>query len=608
MPSSQLIAFSPTAVTVHATQGTTGSFSVTITLSDRAAKEMDHVKVRFDGDLLEQRVEAERISDSSSRLTFFTHALDQVGTHTSTLDFIVCKETDCATSVDPSPTSLPLTILVAPAPPAAVVTPGAISSTVEANDTAQIALSAQIAPTLSAGSFAFGAHDAQGRFAAAVEISSQNGKQYSLLLKFLPNVPPGTYSGTLALRVCSAYDCAGDKHLPGSPVVIPYTVTVTPEVVLQPRPSASGLPEWETHQGNAGHTGYVPVTLDPTKFVPRWSWTHPWAANLVLSPATTGSGKVFVTTGEGYAPSRYLIALRETDGSTAWQHDFGDMFVVNHPAAYGGRVFVATAGQETAMWSFDADSGTLQFKTTFDSQLDNYLAPTIKDGYVYTNGGMFGGMYAFKGTTGNQRWFAQMQQYDLWTPAVDDDYAYGHTGYEFAAIDRRTGARAFSVSNPSFNWAGYALNSAPVLPGDGSVLAVDGVYNHVHANNLIRYSIAAKAETWRLAGSFVSSPAVAAGRLYVLNAGTGKLEARDSATGASLWTWAPGAGQTLLPGSNLVVTDNLVFLSTTAATYAISLASHQAVWSTPRSGKLALSSNRVLYVVDGQRIDAFSLF
>jgi hypothetical protein len=55
------------------------------------------------------------------------------------------------------------------------------------------------------------------------------------------------------------------------------------------------------------------------------------------------------------------------------------------------------------------------------------------------------------------------------------------------------------------------------------------------------------------------------------------------------------------------VTDNLVFVSTATKTFAIDIGSRRDVWSTPRTGHLALSSNGVLYIVARTRIDAYDL-
>jgi outer membrane protein assembly factor BamB len=48
-----------------------------------------------------------------------------------------------------------------------------------------------------------------------------------------------------------------------------------------------------------------------------------------------------------------------------------------------------------------------------------------------------------------------------------------------------------------------------------------------------------------------------------------------------------------------VVTDNLVFASSSSAVYAIDIATRQAVWSYPRPGMLALSADATLLIATG---------
>jgi outer membrane protein assembly factor BamB len=367
------------------------------------------------------------------------------------------------------------------------------------------------------------------------------------------------------------------------------------------------LPEWETYQGNPAHTGHVAVTLNKTRFTSGWSWTSPFQYT-ILSPVTTGSG-LAVASATGRFSEGYLVALKEADGTLAWQHDFGSISAVDHPAASAGRVFVATSGHDdTAMWSFELATGQQVFRTPFAAQWEHYLAPTFKDGAVYTNGGYYGGMYAFKGSSGLTRWFAGQEQYDLWSPAVDDTYAYAHTGYVFSAVNRATGVEAFKLTNSTFNWRGYSLNIAPVIDTRDTIVVVDGIYDFPvgtqHNNHLIRYSISGRSELWRVDGSFASNPATANGCIYVLNTAPNGLDVYDAANGTRLWSW-PAPEQ--IPVGNVIVTDNLAFARTTAATYAIDIATHQNVWSAPRTGHLALSSNGVLYIVAPDRIDTYRL-
>ena len=598
------LTLSPTSVQATAMQGTSAEMTVTLTLSTAAANDTVYIGIQDSASVIES-VDFTNVTRTTATLTLRSVTTLSVGQHSGILNFYVCKDSSCSTLVSDTPARLTYTITIAPAPPVAVITPSPLTATIEAQDALRITVTADVAAGLYVG--AFRVDDPQGFFDAAVTVSAVNGQRYTLTLSAPPKNVAGTYTGTINLQACGS-DCAYSPQLPGSPVQIPYTITVTPFVPLPPVPTASGLPEWETYQGNAGHTGFVPVTLDPSHFAPRWTWSLPAGASGTLSPVTAGSGKVVIVA-SGFFSNAFLFALDEANGSIAWRHDFGSIFAVNHPATAGGRVFVASSGHaDTFMWAFDLADGAQLFKTPFASQWEHYLAPAFRNGFVYTNGGTYGGMYAFKATTGVQKWFANLGQYDLWSPAVDDQNAYAYTGAEFAAIDLLTGARAFSIADPAFNWSGYALNMSPVLPGDGSVLLVNGIYSFAHPNQLIRYDVASASERWRVDGNFTSDPVVAGGVVYVLDASDNQLEARDQGTGTLLWSWHSSDPQATTITGNLLLTQNLIFLCTSAATYAIDLSTHQAVWSAPVTGALAMSSNRVLYIVTSTgTINAFDL-
>lgn len=53
---------------------------------------------------------------------------------------------------------------------------------------------------------------------------------------------------------------------------------------------------------------------------------------------------------------------------------------------------------------------------------------------------------------------------------------------------------------------------------------------------------------------------------------------------------------------NIVATHNLVFVSTDQNVYAIDLTTHQAVWSYPKPGMLAISSRGLLLISTGATI------
>jgi outer membrane protein assembly factor BamB len=127
----------------------------------------------------------------------------------------------------------------------------------------------------------------------------------------------------------------------------------------------------------------------------------------------------------------------------------------------------------------------------------------------------------------------------------------------------------------------------------------------VGQGNLAAFDVATRQIKWSVPKSssdaFVGSPAVADGTVFVQNSEYQRvrLEARRATDGEMLWTWQPPWGDELSFKGNAVTTNNLVFVSTRRAVYAIDRSTHQAVWSYPYGGKLSISANGVLYVRRG---------
>jgi outer membrane protein assembly factor BamB len=77
------------------------------------------------------------------------------------------------------------------------------------------------------------------------------------------------------------------------------------------------------------------------------------------------------------------------------------------------------------------------------------------------------------------------------------------------------------------------------------------------------------------------------------------LAAHSADTGALLWTVALSGRADESGFKRVIVTDNLAFVSSGMTTLAIDLKTHKVVWTSPFGGDLAISSNGVLYSLDG---------
>jgi outer membrane protein assembly factor BamB len=500
-----------------------------------------------------------------------------------------------------------------PPVPSVALLSGSIARTVAAGTSVAIdvAIKPNFTPT---GTLHATATEASGVIGSAVEVKAGTDGSYTLSLASSAAASVGTHAGSLTLNLCADPACATPQPVPSLTVNFDINVlsasSAWPGGTLSALAGWPGAPDWSMFQGNAAHTGYVPVTLNPDQFSPRWrsaAVSAPGSRYELRSTLTTADGQFFV------AGDTFLYARKEHDGSAVWQYDVGSLAFpsVNPPAVANGKVYMA-AGQQssTFLFAFDAATGALQFKAPMSAQWEYYLAPTIGEQGVYTNAGTYGGLYGFD-PLGQPLYFANMAQTSVWTPAVDATGVYSYTGGMLTVTDPRTGAVLHTISDPSFTNYVYEIGGAPVLGAPGSVF----VANYENAllnggaigNTLLSFRVGPDSIAWQVPGVYLGTPAYASGVLYVTNQNPVRLEARAEADGALLWSWIPPlAGDTTF-NSEVLLTKNLVFVSSNLATYAIDTASHRTVWSYPQHGRLALSKNGVLYIQGQDFLTAINL-
>ena len=478
--------------------------------------------------------------------------------------------------------------------------PSSIVQTVSEGESVPITINATPSNTLS-GLVYLIITDTTGVITTNVQITKNANGTYTAVMNSSPTLAVGNHQGRIEVKVCQ--DVACNAQFPGSPLYIDYDISVVSNTNLTPLTKWNNVNDWETFQANAAHTGYVPVTLNANNFSQRWRWTVPESNNKV-SPAVIANGLVYVSSSGYFASSSKLYALKETDKSIAWQHDFGSVNALNPPAVSAGKVFAATSGHaDTFMWGFSADAGVQQFSTAFLAQWPGFYAPTIDNGIVYTNGGYYSGLNSFNTSDGSNAWFRSLNQYDKWTPAVDATNAYAYLGESCSGcnnagltiMNKSTGAVVYTIPDPQHNWTGWSINGSPVVGANGNVFAINQANNN-YANHLISFNTQALSINWSISGTFNINPTLANGVIYLANKSPLQLEARDETSGTLLWKWTPTeANETGFYG-NIVATDNMVFVSTNSKVYAIDINTHTPVWNYWKPGELALSNNGVLYI------------
>lgn len=443
------------------------------------------------------------------------------------------------------------------------------------------------------------ARDISGQLSQPARISGSSGANFSFELIAPADIGFGSYSGTIEVAACRDSLCA--EPYSGSSATVDYLLSVI---------APTG--DWETHQRDAGHSGYVPITLNPSRFSVAWEWTRDPDPEPIggINAVVTANEMVYVST-DVYFGQAVLHALNETDGTENWRTSLGLMPAMNPPATSNGVVYVATTGHaDTFLWAFDAQTGGMIFKAPFEGQWPHVLAPTVHGDQVYTGGGYFGGVtYSFSVTDGSRTWEHVASGGDMFTPAVDDAYVYNHTGSVLYLMDKTTGATLFSIDDP-FGSSDYSYHGAPILGGRDNIVAyAGGAFSGRASSNVEQYgqrvltsfNIDTASYEWSTAFTYLTTPAIANGVIFAARNDPMSLDAIDEATGAILWSWIPSDSEDTSFHRNIVVTNNLLFVSTDRAVYALDLETRDVEWSYPEAGMMAISEGRTLYIATGAR-------
>ncbi len=348
------------------------------------------------------------------------------------------------------------------------------------------------------------------------------------------------------------------------------------------------LAEWGTTQGDAGHTGYVPMTV--TGNSPTLLWGAP--GMLVQSSLAAGSGNVFfVTTQPGTGLADSLVALNQQTGTVAWKispaNETGD------PAYANGNVYLQVASGINLVLGWNAQTQAQVFSAPYANQFSTYLAPVVSNGSLYAGGGYYGGIYSYNIANNGPNWLntsANYASYGNWTPAVDANYVYaiGGGGSDLMIYNKASGA-LLSETGPHAE----TLSGSPVLTGNGGLFYIqNGTGYFLNITNPTSPAV-----VWSQPNLYETDyPAYANGTLYVsatLNT-TPTLLALDAATGQLEWSLPGIAG-----ARNLIVTDNILFAAENGNTVAISLQTHQVLWSVPITGPMAVSDNELFIGTNG---------
>ena len=420
-------------------------------------------------------------------------------------------------------------------------------------------------------------------FPSIISAGSNNLTLTAVGLSFAPNAVIQWNGAALATRQVSS--TVLHATVPAADIATSGSVSITvqnpsgtgvvsaavPVSIQTPEPDAVALQITPDH---AGAVGFQSMSF-PT--------SSTWSINLGGQPsyALIADSKVFVTVkvGAGASTGSQLIALDQASGQTVWgplQLPQGWAF----PAYDGGKVFVITSygiGPGT-LQSYDAETGAIDWTTTFAQGIAFETAPTAANGFVYLVGGSGGPIvFAVDEGSGSIVWQASALTGTGSTPAVTSQGVYVAavcstdryaplTGVSLFADDGGCsgggGVTAVVANNVLYSLDGNIGNgiyvnattgaqlgtfTADVVPAVNSTMGFFLQSGTLNAKSLSDYST-----VWSFTGDsrLVTSPIIV-DQAVIVGSSSGQVYALDATTGAQLWT--ANVGNAISAGNGNVI-------------------------------------------------------
>jgi len=309
--------------------------------------------------------------------------------------------------------------------------------------------------------------------------------------------------------------------------------------VLAPQVKAFGITAypWSMFHHDSMHTGF---SLSPAPNVNSILWTFQTAGGIVGSPAVV-DGKVFVGT------ENSLYAVDQINGKLLWsRQDIGSWW--SSPAVDDGKVFICDFSNIYALKESDGS-------TVWSYPLDffaYYSSPTVVGNLVFV--GDIDGIYALNEKTGAKVWNYALPDVFCSVAAANGMIFAANLGppCSLVALNMYTGHVVWSLS---LDYGGSFVASPAVADGRVfvSVLTGDLANGCVLALNQFNGHI-----IWRSmeTGPIYSSPAVAYDKVFV-GSDDNNTYAFHEKDGSLIWSYATG---NIIEASSPAVADNKVFI------------------------------------------------
>jgi kumamolisin len=431
--------------------------------------------------------------------------------------------------------------------------------------------------------------------ASALTVTLTSSNTGALTVPVTVTIPAGQNSATFAYTIIDNLNVFGPETTVVTSHVSGWT-DGTEQVGITDNKTTDN---WSSYGNGPAHAGVYPGTLLGSAYQLAWAANIPSGID-ALQPVVVAKGLVYVSNSP-YFSAANLTALNATTGAQVWQYNFPDCYPLDPPTYYKGHVYaetgLVTSGGTSSIYSLNAATGAFNWMLAYPTQGVGYYGPTINQSAgIWVGGGEYGGLYGYT-FAGAQKAVVAEPQEDQWTPTYYNGTIYSWvmtaglgTG-TFQAVNPSTGSVLWSATEPGTEYV-YDMNcAAPIV---NNVAFLNG------QTDLTALNVSTHAVVWHITGTFVGTPAVSNGFVYVISGS--KLKILNAATGAtvsSLETLDTG-----LSGQPIVASDS-VLVSSSTATYLFNLQTGVLVQTLPYGGPASIAGGTIYLAGNDGNIRAF---
>lgn len=459
------------------------------------------------------------------------------------------------------------------------------TATIEEDDVpASVSFTATSSGSVSTPVFADVVYDPE-IFASVNVTAGATSNAYTVTATPRPDIGGGDFDGKITFRLCMEAACT--RVYGGSTRVHNHKLKVQ-------------LRDWVMFQRDAAHTGYVNVRLDASKFKKAWEWQNP--SNNLVSAVISANGSAYFSAYESG-----VYSLDEMSGAKKWKYDTDDKLSAPGALTYhNGNVYVPgfVVGGDPHLFtgnavirSLNANTGEEIGNVPYKSQWRTFNSPTVFENKMYYSQGYYGGVvYAYDLDEYDLEWEAE-RVYTIsdggQTPAVDENYVYYSSFHGLVVYDKESGNIVANIDYLRGVSGGYDEFLSPVITKSGKV-----IYTTRNDNSgLAAADINKKSVIWKTDNFYPSNFSVGRGIIYASSSNPTGMHAIDENNGNVIWKWNFSESDPYASiNKNIIVCNNIVFVSSSEFVYAIDSTTHKTIWKYEGGGMLSLSSNYLLYI------------